>query len=1243
MSDCWSLKKRNEGKASPVSLVSWKGFKDVGVDPNLSACHSCGVVPKLSACHSIGVVPKLSACHSCGVVPNLSACHSVGVVPNLSAGRSTEQITESKVQSSFGSFLSEGSVSFVDNLGEEKPIVVLRDTGAAQTVLLEGVLPLSENSSEHANVIVEGVEGGYVSLPLHKLYLKTKFVTGPVSVGIIRKIPVEGVSLLLGNDLAGDRVNVAPLVCEKPVTSEDTELLGQQIPNLFPACVVTRSMAEKAEEAEVEAERDKVVIGDGENAVSLADTFYGQLVKEDSGLDVSPTAEAKGDSGNPEVSVDVGHNGQLPSGREALMKAQKADPEVRDLVGQAVTPQEVETVPVCYFLKSGILMRKYRPPEVPADDEWKVVYQIVVPNCYRQEILHMAHELPVAGHLGINKTQDRILQHFFWPGLRRDVAEFVKTCHTCQMVGKPNQKIKPAPLQPIPAIGEPFSKVIIDCVGPLPNTRSGNNYLLTIMCTATRFPEAIPLRKITSQAIVKALTKFFTLFGMPKELQSDQGSNFTSGVFQKAMYQLGINHYTSSAYHPQSQGALERYHQTLKTMIKKFCLENDKDWDEGIHMLLFATREVVQESLGFSPFELVFGHTVRGPLKMVKEEWLKENPSHNVLDFVSEVKYKLHKACEMAQGNLCEAQTKMKTWYDKKARERTFSPGDKVLVLLPFPGAPLRAKFSGPYTIDKKVNDLDYVVRTPDRRKSRRLCHVNMLKEYHERVEGAKPVNLFQEVVDEKESDCQFESPLNQEPGCSPVLTNSEVLANLDAKVSHLDPSQQKDIIQLLKEYDYLFGDTPGQTSLTCHDVDVGNAKPIKQHPYRLNPKKLKQVRKEIKYMLDNNIIEPSQSEWCSPILLVPKPDGTQRLCMDYRKVNAVTKTDSFPIPRIDDCIDKIGNAKYVTKFDLLKGYWQVPLTNRAKEISAFVTPDGLYQCNVMPFGMKNAPGSFQRLMNSIIQGLEGCVIYIDDAVIYSDTWEEHLLRIRAFLDRLANAKLTVNLAKSEFAQAFVTYLGHVVGQGKVMPREAKVQVITEYSIPTTRKQLMRFLGMAGYYRKFCKNFADVVSPLTSLLRKNVKFVWTDSCQHAFDRAKAMLINAPVLMAPDFSKPFKLAIDASDVGTGAVLMQENEQGIDHPVSFFSKKLNKHQQKYSTVEKETLALILAVQQFEVYVTAGEFPVQVYTDHNPLTFLGKMKNKNQRLVRWSLFLQEYNLDIKHIPGKQNVVADALSRVV
>ena len=237
------------------------------------------------------------------------------------------------------------------------------------------------------------------------------------------------------------------------------------------------------------------------------------------------------------------------------------------------------------------------------------------------------------------------------------------------MVGKPNQTIPKAHLQPIPAFDEPFSRIIIDCVGPLPKTKSGNEYLLTIMCASTRFPEAIPLRNIKTKNIVKALVKFFTFVGLPKSVQSDQGSNFMSGIFQQVMHELGITQYKSSPYHPESQGALERFHQTLKNMIRSYCFDTEKDWDEGIHLLLFAVRESVRKSLGFSPFELVFGHTVRGLLKLLKEKFLSNDDSSlNLLQYVSDFKDRLSRACEAARTNLKSAQRKTRAVVGQRAR-----------------------------------------------------------------------------------------------------------------------------------------------------------------------------------------------------------------------------------------------------------------------------------------------------------------------------------------------------------------------------------------------------------------------------------------------------------------------------------------------------------------------------------------------------------------------------------------------
>ena len=1107
------------------------------------------------------------------------------------------------VDERFAPFVSLGVVTSPEGEVKKTTISILRDTGASQSLLLQGVVEIGPKTDTGNSVIITGVEGGGLSIPLHKVNLESGLVSGDVVVGITPTLPVAGVQLLLGNDLAGDKVVTDPVVTDNPVdTNCENESLADDFPGVFPACVVTRSMAKKEE------------VNDS-SKVELGKTF---MVDLDTLL--------------------AGKESKVQFTRAGLVEAQTTDPDLVPLLEKAMTPEEAAGETKCFFLQTGVLMRKWTPPESPADHEWEIKHQIVVPSEFRPHVLELAHETPMAGHLGVNKSTSRLLEHFWWPGVRKSVVEHCRCCHVCQVVGKPNQNPPKAPLHPIPAFDEPFSRVIIDCVGPLPRTSAGNEYLLTIMCASSRFPEAIPLRNIKTQTIVKALFKFFTQYGLPKTVQSDQGSNFTAHLFDQVMAELGIIHVCSSAYHPQSQGALERYHQTFKSMMRTYVFQHHKDWDLGVPYLLFASRDSVQESLGFTPFELVFGHKVRGPLKLVKEKWLDaEDEVTDLLTYVTKMKERLSEVCSLAKDNLKVTQGQMKSWYDSDARERQFKVGDRVLILLPIPGNSLQARFTGPCTVLQKLGDLDYVVSTPERRKKTQKCHVNMMKPYYTKDGGV--VSL---VIVDKPNETQAQGSDFEVTPCPIKLDNSKVLANFKTKVSHLDDDKGSDLSDLVLEFEHLFPDVPGKARGAEHDVDVGDAAPIKQHPYRLGPEKQEAMRKEVEYMLKNDIIEPCVSDWSSPCLLIPKSDGSWRFCTDYRKVNKVTRTDSYPMPRVDDCIDQIGNTRFVSKLDLLKGYWQVPLTERAKNISAFATPGGLYRYKVTPFGMKNSGCTFQRLTNQVVFGLKNTRVYVDDIIVFSDTWEEHMAALRALFERLAEFGLTVNLVKSEFGKATVQFLGYVVGQGQVLPVTAKVQTICDFKAPTDKKGLMRFLGMIGFYRRFCCNFSDVVAPLTNLLGDRVKFTWTPVCQDAFDKVKRILMDSPVLMAPDFDKSFKLYCDASDVGIGSVLVQEDSQGIEHPVSFYSKKLDKCQRNYSTIEKEALSLLLALKHFSVYVESSKFTLQVFTDHNPLTFVHKMKTKNQRLLRWSLTLQEYNIEISHVKGKDNIVADALSRL-
>ncbi len=428
----------------------------------------------------------------------------------------------------------------------------------------------------------QGIEDVYVNVPLHKVIWKSNLVTGHVVVGLRPSLPVKGVSLLLGNDLAGGKVESNIHMISKPSTSD---ILPEVDTELFPSCAVTRAMAKQA--LEFDSSSNTI---DNLDDINLSETFIGHLddlsenaprpqegLSSESLIGNSDLSLSKNQTDLTDQSKNApepihgrkpyeGQSSESPNiptdlslSRDQLISEQESDPDIKQLICKALSNDELEQVPVGYYFNDGLLMRKWRPLDVPANEDWAIRNQIVIPKSYRSAILDLAHKSPMGGHLGINKTWDKITKHFFWPGLRKDISEYCKTCHTYQIVGKPNVAKTVAPLHPIPAFESPFSRVIVDCVGPLPKSKSGNQYLLTIMCAATRFPEAIPLRDIKAPTISKALIKFFTLVGLPNELQSDQGSNFMSNLYQQIIYELGIRQIKSSAYHPKSQGALKRF------------------------------------------------------------------------------------------------------------------------------------------------------------------------------------------------------------------------------------------------------------------------------------------------------------------------------------------------------------------------------------------------------------------------------------------------------------------------------------------------------------------------------------------------------------------------------------------------------------------------------------------------------------------------------------------------------------
>lgn len=463
-------------------------------------------------------------------------------------------------------------------------------------------------------------------------------------------------------------------------------------------------------------------------------------------------------------------------------------------------------------------------------------------------------------------------------------------------------------------------------------------------------------------------------------------------------------------------------------------------------------------------------------------------------------------------------------------------------------------------------------------------------------------------------------------------------------RLSHIEKQLREPLEKILVHYMDVFNLETNNlpcTSLIQHSIVLKENKIINTKSYRPPEVHRAEIEKQVNEMLNKKVIEGSDSPYNSPVWVVPKKldaSGKQkwRIVIDFRKLNELTDQDAYPLPTIDDILSQLGNAKFFSALDLSSGFHQIPVNPDSKKYAAFSTPQGHFQFNRMPFGLKNAPATFQRMIDTALRGLVNkyCFVYLDDIIIFGSTIQQHNDNLGIVLQRLRELGLKIQPDKCEFLKPELEYLGHVITSEGISPNPKKIEAVNNFKVPRTPTEVKSFLGLAGYYRKFIKNLSKIAKPLTDLSEKDIPFMWTDRQQSSFEELKHKLCTAPVLGYPKYDEIFTLTTDASNEGIGAILSQAG-----HPCCYISRTLNPPEKNYSTTEKELLAIVWAVKRLRQYLLGRHFIIR--TDHQAHTWLKNCKDPSSRLIRWRLKLEEYEYEIQYYKGKENTAADALSR--
>ena len=947
--------------------------------------------------------------------------------------------------------------------------------------------------------------------------------------------------------------------------------------------------------------------------------------------------------------------------KEQLIKEQKEDKVLNNYIKRIDSDQNRRQKHQ-FKLINGILVREMKSAS-------ETLTQIMIPETLKQLVLKTTHSSPLAGHMGPRRTIQRITKHCFWPHIRKDVKKYIKSCEECQRLNNIGPKHK-APLQKMDLASRPFEKIAVDIIGPMAVTsKRQNKYALTMIDFASRWIEAIPLKEITAESICHALLSIFTRFGFPEIILSDNGTQFRSQITAAFTHMLNITQTFAARYRPQANGAVERANQSIKTMLRKVVNDKQAEWDRFLPLVLFAYREIPHESTGFSPCELVFGANPKSPLEKFKDELLqKKEISISPYDLVTKTREEIMYAVQYAKKNLENKNSRYRDLVNKNRYLRKLVPKDRVFVFLPQKVGFDKA-WQGPYTIIEKCSNVDYIVNINGKNK---LFHIDLLRKFDE---PPKPLQtVIEEVIDVSkiatmtnqnkipENSSEIISLMKEsEQNDIDIVTiineneQTEIFGSIEnkrdtiteVKLNHIDSEEiRRKLKEILIKHRKTISNKPGHTEIIKHTIELNDKTPFHSKAYVV-PQALKsEVDKEIANLLKLGLIETSNSEYSSPMVLVKKKNGGLRLCCDYRKLNKITRLDKEGLPNSEDIINTLGTGKIFSTIDLTRGFWQIPMDEESKKYTAFNTHSGFYQWNVMPFGLVNSTATFTRMMRKILKPHHNIQHYVDDVCVFSQTWQEHLNALEHLFNTLSQHNLTVSPDKLHIGHTEIEFLGHKFTRNGITTTDSFQQKLLHIKRPTTKKHVRGLLGLFNYYSKFIEKYTDLVKPLRELTKKSqpMKIKWNDNCEHSLTKLIQTFQTEPLLGTVQVTDKLVLQTDASKEALGACLFKEELNNLGNvilkPTNYLSRALSQSEKKYSVIELECLAIVWSVIKLQRYLLGREFIIM--TDHKPLLNFNISHINNNRINKYAMILADYQFQLKSIKGSDNHIADILSRL-